>query len=224
MELTINQNNRPATISMIEDVVDIRDNVSKYISLHEEFELLETFGSIESFLHHADVNPSWSCDILLLDVGLPGLTGIEGIPKILDKVEGVDIIMLTTYEEEEVILQSICAGACSYISKKSSLTQIVDAIRIVKMGGSYMSPSIAREIVMYLKVGKPAVTQAENSLTDRQNEILKSLAEGKTYNAISKELFISVETVRTHIKKLYKNLQVKNKAEAIALYLQGKVK
>ncbi len=218
-----NKNDRPAVISMIEDVVDIRENVSKFIELHDEFELSETFGSIESFLQYSEVHPGYRCDILLLDIGLPGLSGIEGIPLIIDKIKDIDIVMLTTYEEEDIILQSICAGACSYISKKSSLTQIVDAIRIVKMGGSYMSPSIAREIVSYLKVGQPAVVE-ENSLTDRQNEILKALAEGKTYKVISKELFISVETVRSHIKKLYKHLQVKNKAEAIAMYLQGKVK
>ena len=208
---------------MIEDMKDIRDNVVKYIALHDEFDTVETFGSIESFIQHADTSPSFTCDILLLDVGLPGMTGIEGIPEILARIQGVDIIMLTTYEEEDVILKSICAGACSYISKKSSLTQIVDAIRIVKMGGSYMSPSIAREIVSYLKVGKQEATK-ENSLTDRQNEILKALAEGKTYKSISKELFISIETVRSHVKKLYKHLQVKNKAEAISLYLQGKIK
>ena len=209
---------------MIEDMPDIRENVSKYISMHEEFEVTKTFGSIESFEHHTEVDPNFSCDILLLDIGLPGKSGIEGIPEILARIKDVDIIMLTTYEEEEVILKSICAGACSYISKKSSLTQIVDAVRIVKMGGSYMSPSIAREIVSYLKVGTPVKTTEENSLTDRQNEILKSLAEGKTYKVISKDLFISIETVRSHVKKLYRHLQVKNKAEAIALYLQGKVK
>ena len=214
----------PTIISMIEDMVDIRENVSKFISLHDEFKLAKTFGSIESFIHHADVTQEFHCDIILLDIGLPGKSGIEGIPDILSRVDGVDIIMLTTYEEEDVILQSICAGACSYISKKSSLSQIVDAMRIVKMGGSYMSPSIAREIVSYLKVDKVAKTTTANSLTDRQNEILKSLAEGKTYKAISKELFISIETVRSHVKKLYKHLQVKNKAEAISLYLQGKVK
>ena len=214
----------PTIISMIEDMVDIRENVSKFISLHDEFKLAKTFGSIESFIHHADVTQEFHCDIILLDIGLPGKSGIEGIPDILSRVDGVDIIMLTTYEEEDVILQSICAGACSYISKKSSLSQIVDAMRIVKMGGSYMSPSIAREIVSYLKVDKVAKTTTANSLTDRQNEILKSLAEGKTYKAISKDLFISIETVRSHVKKLYKHLQVKNKAEAISLYLQGKVK
>ena len=207
----------PTIISMIEDMVDIRENVSKFISLHDEFKLAKTFGSIESFIHHADVTQEFHCDIILLDIGLPGKSGIEGIPDILSRVDGVDIIMLTTYEEEDVILQSICAGACSYISKKSSLSQIVDAMRIVKMGGSYMSPSIAREIVSYLKVDKVAKTTTANSLTDRQNEILKSLAEGKTYKAISKELFISIETVRSHVKKLYKHLQVKNKAEAISL-------
>ena len=150
------------------------------------------------------------------------MSGVEGIPIILDKLPEIDIIMLTTYEEEEVILKALCSGACSYISKKASLKQIVEAIRIVAEGGSYMSPSIAREIVNHL-LGGPKKT-ITNSLTERQNQILKGLSEGKSYKHISEELFISIETVRTHIKKLYRHLQVNNKAEAIAMYLQGKIK
>lgn len=207
---------------MIEDVIDIRKNVSKFISLHQEFELLQTFESVESFIHHFDSCHEPSLHILLLDIGLPGISGIEGIPKILDIFPNLDIIMLTTYEEEEVILQAICAGACSYISKKASLSQIVDAIRIVANGGSYMSPSIAKEIVQHLMSG--GLKKAENSLTERQNQILKALSEGKSYKQISTELFISIETVRTHVKKLYRLLHVNNKAEAITLYLQGKIK
>ena len=209
-------------ITLIEDVPSIRENVSKFINLHDEFEVCKTFDSVESFILSVDHNSAFCPDIILLDIGLPGMSGVEGIPHILDKLPEVDIIMLTTYEEEEVILKALCSGACSYISKKASLKQIVEAIRIVAEGGSYMSPSIAREIVNHL-LGGPKKT-ITNSLTERQNQILKGLSEGKSYKHISEELFISIETVRTHIKKLYRHLQVNNKAEAIAMYLQGKIK
>ncbi len=209
-------------ISIIDDIADIRNSVSKFISFHQEFEVKEGFDSIESFLHHLSIEPDYKVDILLLDVGLPGMSGIEGISHIIRDIPDIDIIMLTTYEEEEVILKALCSGACSYISKKASLKQIVEAIRIVAKGGSYMSPSIAREIVNHLLGGtKP---MAQNSLSERQNQILKGLSEGKSYKHISEELFVSVETVRSHIKKLYRHLQVNNKAEAIAMYLQGKIK
>ena len=209
-------------ITLIEDVPSIRENVSKFINLHDEFEVCKTFDSVESFILSVDHNSAFCPDIILLDIGLPGMSGVEGIPIILDKLPEIDIIMLTTYEEEEVILKALCSGACSYISKKASLKQIVEAMRIVANGGSYMSPSIAREIVNHL-LGGPKKT-ITNSLTERQNQILKGLSEGKSYKHISEELFISIETVRTHIKKLYRHLQVNNKAEAIAMYLQGKIK
>ena len=209
-------------ITLIEDVPSIRENVSKFINLHDEFEVCKTFDSVESFILSVDHNSAFCPDIILLDIGLPGMSGVEGIPIILDKLPEIDIIMLTTYEEEEVILKALCSGACSYISKKASLKQIVEAMRIVAEGGSYMSPSIAREIVNHL-LGGPKKT-ITNSLTERQNQILKGLSEGKSYKHISEELFISIETVRTHIKKLYRHLQVNNKAEAIAMYLQGKIK
>ena len=209
-------------ITLIEDVPSIRENVSKFINLHDEFEVCKTFDSVESFILSVNHNSAFCPDIILLDIGLPGVSGVEGIPIILDKLPEIDIIMLTTYEEEEVILKALCSGACSYISKKASLKQIVEAMRIVAEGGSYMSPSIAREIVNHL-LGGPKKT-ITNSLTERQNQILKGLSEGKSYKHISEELFISIETVRTHIKKLYRHLQVNNKAEAIAMYLQGKIK
>ncbi|WP_235296590.1 response regulator [Portibacter marinus] len=207
-------------ISMIEDNNVIRKNVMKFVARHEEFEVMEVFASMESFLHHLNVHPDFSVDILLLDIGLPGLSGIEGIPLIKEKLPNTDIIMLTTYEEEHMILKAICSGACSYLSKKSSLDEIVEAIRVVANGGSYMSPSIAREIVQYLMGGK---LQKTTILTERQKEILNGLVDGKTYKAIGKDLYISQHTVKCHIKKLYQVLQVNNKAEAIAMYLRGEI-
>ena len=206
---------------MIEDDLVIRNTVGKFIQLHEEFELVEVFGSVESFFHKMSIEPRFSFDILLLDIGLPGISGIEGIPKIKEVLPEVDIIMLTTYEEEDVILKAICQGACSYLSKKASLSKIVESIRIVAKGGSYMSPNIAREIVQHLMGGR--VSKA-TILSDRQKEILQGMADGKNIKTIASELYISYETVRTHVKRIYKILQVNNKAAAIAMYLKGEIK
>ena len=209
------------SISIIEDNKVIRDNVSKFISFHEEFEIASLHGSANSFLDSLIVNPSFHSDILLLDIGLPGISGVEAIPQILEKMPELNIVMLTTYEEEDVILKALCSGACSYISKKASLVEIVDALRIVVNGGSYMSPSIAREIVNHLMGGR--VSKA-TILTDRQKEILEKLVDGKSYQTIASELFVSVETVRSHVKKMYKILHVNNKTEAITQYMKGHIK
>ena len=207
-------------ISIVEDNRVIRDNVSKFISFHEEFEVAQVHASVESFFRALDIDPRLRTDIVLLDIGLPGMSGIEALPYIFERLPEVNVVMLTTYEEEDVILKALCSGACSYISKKASLPEIVDALRIVVNGGSYMSPSIAREIVNHLIGGR--VSKA-SILSDRQKEILEMLVDGKSYATISNQLFISVETVRSHIKKMYKVLQVNNKTEAITKYMKGQI-
>lgn len=182
--------------------------------------MVQVFGSVEDFEHKLLIEPCFTFDVLLLDIGLPGISGIEGIPKIKEILLEADIIKLTTYEED-MILYAICAGACSYLSKKSSLEEILECIRVVVKGGSYMSPSIAREIITHLMGGR--ISKA-TILSSRQKEVLQALVNGKTYKSIAKELFISVDTVKEHIKKLYQTLQVTNKAEAIAMYLRGETK
>jgi two-component system, NarL family, response regulator LiaR len=208
-------------ISIIEDNKTIRENLFRFIAFHEEFELTFVSSSVESFLHELNLNPNKKTDILLLDIGLPGMSGLDALPVLLDIMPQLNIIILSTYEEEDMILKALCSGACSYISKKASLPEIVDAIRIVVNGGSYMSPSIAREIINHLMGGR--VSKA-TILSDRQKEILEKLVDGKSYQDISEELFISVETVRTHIKKMYKLLHVNNKTEAINLYMKGHIR
>lgn len=208
-------------VCIIEDNKVIRDNVSKFIGFHEEFEVNAIQGSATSFLQFLSVNTTFQSDILLLDIGLPGLSGIEAIPLILGKMPELNIVMLTTYEEEDVILKALCSGACSYISKKATLEEIVDALRVVVAGGSYISPSIAREIVNHLMGGR--ISKA-SILSERQKEILEKLVDGKSYQTIASELFISVETVRSHVKKMYSVLHVHNKTEAISQYLKGQIK
>ncbi len=159
---------------------------------------------------------------MLLDIGLPGMSGLEGIPDIRYRLPEVDIIMLTTYEEEEKILAALCAGACAYLSKRASLEEISNAIGVVNAGGSYMSPGIARQIVKHFS-GAPVRKVEAQILTDRQLHVLKQLVDGHTYGTIAKQLGLSPETVKTHVKNIYRSLHVHNKAEAIQKYMRGEV-
>jgi len=208
-------------ISIIEDNKSIREGVCTFIGFQDDMKVCSQHESVESFTKKLDNPNDPQPNILLLDIKLPGMSGIEGIPLILEKLPDVDIIMLTTYEEEEVILKAICLGACSYLSKKARLEEIIDAIRIVGKGGSYMSPNIAREIVQHLMGGR--VSKA-TILTKQQKLVLEKLVEGKTYTAIAKDLIVSPHTVRSHIKRMYKTLHVNNKAEAIAMYMRGEIR
>lgn len=213
------------SVSIIEDNIAIRENVSTYISFSDDIIVQNSYGSIESYLDYVNRNPNIVTDILLLDIGLPGKSGLEGLPIILEKQPSLDIIMLTTYEDEDIILKALCLGAVAYISKKSSLAEICDALRIVNSGGSYMSPLIAREIFNHFAKSSELkqIKIKSNILSPRQLDILEKLVEGMSYKSIGHELNISVHTVKSHIKKLYKVLHVNNKAEAISKYLKGEL-
>ncbi len=203
-------------IAFIEDDPRLRSNLQTYFEMVPEFKVVFTCGSVESGLE--TISQYQELDILVLDIGLPGMNGIEGIQHFKELKPEIDIAMLTSYEEEEKILKALCAGACSYISKKSRLQDIADALLVVHRGGSFMSPSIAREIVHYFS--KNEAVKKEKLLTERQTEIMDLMIKGLTYAAIAKQLLVSTETVKSHIKKIYSTLHVNNKAEAIARYMK----
>ena len=205
-------------IVLVDDHEVVRLGLKSLLERNPQFEVVGEASSAREALEQVTILQP---DVVVMDIRLPGTSGIEACEQIVEKHPNVKVIMLTSYEEEDVILRALCSGACSYLSKKASLEEIVDAIRIVVKGGSYMSPSIAREIVTHLMGGR--VSKA-TILTDRQKEILEKLVEGKSYGAIAQSLFISIETVRTHVKSMYKVLHVNNKAEAIAKYLKGEIK
>lgn len=150
-------------------------------------------------------------DILLLDINLLGMSGIVGIPLLLNELPDVDIIMLTTFEDNDSIFKALCAGACSYLSKKTPLKKIQEAIEVVYDGGSYMSPSIARKIVNRYAPKR----HQQTILTTRQKEIVDGIVAGKSYKMIADDLFVSLDTVRSHIKNIYKALKINCKAELI---------
>ena len=205
-------------VSIIEDDETIKKNLLTYIGFFEDLKVHKSCSSVEEYLRHLSSGADTS-DILLLDIGLPGMTGLEGISHIKEQKPDLDIIMLTTYDEEDKIINAIRSGACSYLSKKTPLEQILDSIRLVHEGGSYMSPAIARKLTLFMTKGAIFKNQT-SQLTPKQVEVIEGLVDGLSYNALAEKMDVSVSTIKTHIKRIYQTLHVKSKAEAVAKYLK----
>ncbi|MGB3607771.1 response regulator [Psychroserpens sp.] len=197
-------------LAIIEDDLLIQESLNDFFDAQPGVDCLQIASSVEDFL---DVIGSTEIvpDIILLDINLLGMSGIDGIPLILKNMPHIDIIMLTTFEDNDNIYKALCAGACSYLSKTTPLKKILEAVEIVANGGSYMSPSIARKIVNRFA---PKSNQAD-TLTPRQKEIVTGIVDGKSYKMIASDLFVSLDTVRSHIKNIYKTLEINSKAELI---------
>jgi DNA-binding NarL/FixJ family response regulator len=205
-------------LAIIEDEVLIQESLKSFFDSVPHIACLKVSASVEDFLkqlHTLQILP----DVLLLDINLLGMTGIEGIPLLLNEMPVLDIIMLTTFEDNDSIFKALCAGACSYLSKKTSLKKIQEAVEVVQDGGSYMSPSIARKIVNHYA---PRSTK-KNVLSPRETDVVNGIVAGKSYQQIADDLFVSLNTVRTHIKHIYKALGVNNKAGLIKKSYDGEI-
>lgn len=205
-------------LGIVEDDLWIANNLQAYFEASEGVEVIINTDSMEKFLE--ELPEQASINMALIDIGLPGMSGIEGIPKIQQIQPDIDIVILSAFEEKDKIYTALCNGAVAYLSKRTELEKILEALRIVKQGGSYMSPEIARKIVDHFIVKKPS-EQAQ--LTRRQKEIVEGLVNGLSYKMLAQELNISVETVRDHIKKTYRKLQINSKGELIRKRLDGEI-
>ncbi|PQJ81475.1 response regulator transcription factor [Polaribacter glomeratus] len=197
-------------LAIIEDDVLVQESLKAFFNIQSHIDCVLITSSVEDFLKNVDLHilqPS----ILILDINLLGMSGIKGIPLITKKLPDIDIIMLTTFEDSDSIFKALCAGACSYLSKRTPLKKILEAVEVVHKGGSYMSPSIARKIANHFAPN----TSKKGLLTARQKEIVTELVDGKSYKMIADNLFISLDTVRSHIKNIYKVLEINSKAELI---------
>jgi len=207
-------------LCIVEDRPVIRESLEKYFGAHPSIEVQLVAESIEDFLTQIQSKIQISINLVLLDIGLPGMTGIQGIQHIRKYLPEADIVMLTTFEDDKNIFNALSAGACSYISKRTSLAKIQEALFVVHRGGSYMSPSIARKIARHF-VPKAQVKQ--EVLTPRQMEIVEGIVDGLSYKMIADKLDISIDTVRFHIKRIYRALEVNSKAEIIRKSLDGDI-
>lgn len=205
-------------LAIVEDDPLVRENLEIFFNQPAGTSVALTSGSVEEFLEeatgHKDINT------ILLDIGLPGMSGLLGIRPIKQKFPDADIVILSAYEDSDRIFKALCAGAVSYLTKRSDLNTIKEALQIVHRGGSYMSPSIARKVINHFA---PRERNEEEALTPRQEQIVQGLVDGLSYKMIADKYLISVETVRDHIKKIYKKLQVNSKAEVIRKKLEGEI-
>ena len=206
-------------IAIVEDDDVIREGVEEYINSQENMICTAAKGSVEHFL--AVLNEETLPDVVLMDIGLPGMSGISGMKLITEKYPGVNIIMFTVYADSHKIFDSLCSGASGYLLKNTSFPDMKQAIEIIHAGGSMMSPPIARKVMEHFHEGRkrPVVSP----LTDKEKEIVRGLVDGLSYKMIAASASISIETVRTHIKNIYKKLHVHCKADVIRKSLSGEI-
>ena len=197
-------------VSIVEDHQDFREGLSYLLNATEGFECLNTFSSAEDAIH----NLSGKEDVILLDINLPQLSGVDAIPIIKEKFSNLKIIMLTIFDDDDNIIKAIISGADGYLLKKTAPASILDSLQECMEGGSPMTASVANKVLKLFKDYIPAKTE-EFSLTDRELEILQLLVEGLDNNNIAKKLFISRDTVRNHIRHIYEKLHVHSKSQAV---------
>lgn len=208
------------TLAIVEDDPIVKESLQSFFGANPQFEVLTIANSVEDFLKMLKADSAMLPSIILLDIQLPGMTGIAGIPLIKESLPDVNIIMLTTFEDSEKIFAALCAGACSYLSKQTSLVKIREAVLTVSQGGSYMSPSVARKVAEHFM---PKPKSAKSTLTERQLEIVQGIVDGLSYKMIADRLEISIDTVRSHIMNIYRELNINSKGELIRRSLDGKV-
>ncbi len=197
-------------VVIIEDIKEIREGLQMLINGSDGYICVQTFANGEDAIEKL---PSLCPDVALMDINLPGINGIEAVHILKPKCPDTLFIMSTVYEDDESVFESLKAGASGYLLKKTTPVKILEAITEVFQGGSPMSGQIARKVIATFHQ-KDAIDGSE-LLTEREKEILKSLAKGLRYKEIAAELSIKLETVRSHVRNIYEKLQVQSRTEAI---------
>ncbi|MFO7445668.1 MAG: response regulator transcription factor [Ignavibacteriaceae bacterium] len=201
-------------VSLVEDDDEIRDSLALLINSREGFKCISSFSNCEDALKKLPSDPP---DVVLMDISLPGMTGIEGVKRLREKLPNVDVLMLTVHKDDDLVFQSLCAGAVGYLMKNTLPDRLLDSIKEVYEGGAPMSTNIARRIVTsFHPTTNPLLTQ-------RETEVLSQLCKGQSYKMIADTLIISEETIHFHIKNIYKKLQVHSKSEAVAKAIKEKL-
>ena len=208
-------------VAIVEDNNTIREGLAALINGTDGYKCTGSYFDCETFLRELDKT---EVDVVLMDIALPGMDGIEGVKRATERKPDLDILMLTIYEESEKVFDALCAGACGYLVKKTPPARLLEAIKEVNEGGSPMSSQIARDVIKAFKEGAaPTEEDLAYKLSSREKEVLNLLAEGNNYHEIAEELFISVDTVRHHIRNIYKKLHVHSRSEAVAKAIRKKL-
>ena len=206
----------PITVSIVEDNEQLRGTLARVIGRVQDFRCVSHYGTAEAALEGL---PKDKPDVVLMDINLPGINGVECVRQLKQLLPATQAVMLTVYEDTENIFNALAAGAAGYLLKRTKSTELIEAIREVHRGGSPMTTHIARKVTQsFMKTG-PSPRQAEN-LSEREQEVLDCLSKGFFYKEIADKLGISYETVHTYIRRIYEKLQVRTRTEAVAKFLR----
>lgn len=210
------------TVVVVEDNDSIREGLKILIDGTEGYKCLDAFSRAEPMLKTIK---KLIPDVLLMDLGLPGMGGIEAIKKVKTLLPESTIIVLTIYEENDLVFDALCAGASGYLVKKTPPSKLLEAIKDAHEGGSPMSSHIARKVIAFFQVKKTVSPHNDSKydLTAREKEILKRLVEGRNFKSIADSLYISLDTVRFHFRNIYKKLHVHSKSEAVIKAIKEKI-
>ena len=200
-------------VAIFEDNNNMREGLFQLINGSSGFTCTGAFPNCDDLVKRIkSANP----DVIVMDIEMPGISGIEGVKQAKENFPEIKILMETIFEDDEKIFDSICAGAEGYILKNTAPTEILGAIKEIYEGGSPMTPTIANRVLKMVKKQRASDSKNVFNLTDREKEILSCLVEGMSYKLIADECTISIDTVNVHIKNIYKKLQVHSKSEAVA--------
>lgn len=208
------------SVGIVEDNVKIRNLIQRYLDMQDTMNCKIAVDSVEEMLDH--LKEHTPPDVILMDIQLPGMSGIKGIEIIKKKYPDVEIIMLTVYHDSHKIFDSLVAGASGYLLKHTSLPEIKESIENLIAGGAPMSPQIARKVIEHFNKPEPE-NKPQSDLTSREQDIVNGLVDGLSYKLIADRYDISIDTVRAHIRNIYKKLHVNSKAEVIAKSLRGEI-
>ncbi len=203
-------------IVIVEDNRTIREGLTVLINGTEGLRCVAAYRECEKMLSRLQEDQP---DLILMDIGLPGMSGIEGVKKVKEKSPETQVVMLTVYEDEDSIFRALCNGAIGYLLKKTPPAQLLESIHNAYEGGSPMSSQIARKVVSFFRRFAP-VEDEQPSLSKRELEILEGLSRGNSYKMLADTLCISMDTVRYHVRNIYKKLHVHSQSEAVAKALR----
>jgi DNA-binding NarL/FixJ family response regulator len=206
----------PITVSIVEDNEQLRTTLARVVNRAEGFRCLSHYGDAESALEGL---PKDKPQVVLMDINLPGMNGVECVRRLKQLVPETQVVMLTVYEDTDNIFNALAAGAAGYLLKRTKSAELLDAIREVHNGGSPMTTHIARKVTQSFQRSGPSTQPTEN-LSEREQEVLDCLSQGFLYKEIAEKLGISYETVHTYIRRIYEKLQVRTRTEAVAKFLK----
>ncbi len=205
-------------VVVIEDNTILRQTLEQLFNRSQGMICTGTAGNLNNIV--SDLRKA-TPDIILMDIGLPGINGIEGVRTVKQNFENIQVLMFTVFEDDDKIFDAIRAGASGYLLKKTPPEQILEAVQQLYEGGAPMSPSIARKVIQAFQSTATAPLE-QYQLTAREKEILNGLVDGLSYKKIGEKYFVSIHTVRSHICNIYEKLHVNSKSQAVAKVLQQK--